>query len=165
MKTILNKLHRPVGRRGPTQAEHGQSLVETALVLPILILLLAIVVDAGRLFDASIVLVQAAREGARFSTVQPALSESQIQELVVNDVLGSGTNITHMSDFTADNVDVDPGDSEVTVTVFYDFPLWFGGVLGLDTVRVTRQAVMPTYLPEARPTFGPTPVPVDPELP
>jgi Flp pilus assembly protein TadG len=165
MKTILKKLHRPIRRRGPTQAEHGQSLVETALVLPILILLLAIVVDAGRLFDASIVLVQAAREGARFATVQPALSEEEIKNLVVEEVTDSGTNITHMSDFSADNVDVDPGTIEVTVTVFYDFPLWFGGVLGLDTVRVTRRAVMPTYLPQPRPTYGPTPVPVDPELP
>jgi Flp pilus assembly protein TadG len=120
-----------------------------ALMLPFLILLLAVVIDAGRLFDASIVLVQAAREGARFATVQPALTEIQIQELVRDDVLGSGTNITHMADFAKDNVTVTFGATDVTVSVSYDFPLWFGGILGLETVNVTRQAVMPMYYAES----------------
>jgi Flp pilus assembly protein TadG len=142
-----------VGRCGPT--EKGQSLVELALMLPFLILLLAVVIDAGRLFDAAIVLVQAAREGARFATVQPALTESEIKDLVVTDVLGSGTNVTHMADFAADNVDVDIGSTEVTVTVQYDFPLWFGGVLGLDTVTVTREGVMPMFLPDPTPVVAP----------
>jgi Flp pilus assembly protein TadG len=130
--------------------------VETALVLPILILLLAIVVDAGRLFDASIVLVQAAREGARFATVKPDLGVEGIKQLVVDEVTGSGTNITHMSNFSKANVGVsefNEASTEVTVTVWYDFPLWFGGVLGLDTVTVTRQAVMPMWLPDPTPVL------------
>lgn len=119
-------------------------------MLPFLILLLAVVIDAGRLFDASIVLVQAAREGARFATVQPALSVEELEELVVEDVLGSGTNITHMDTFGTeeDHVTVVVGASDVTVIVSYDFPLWFGGILGLETVNVTRQAVMPMYYVE-----------------
>lgn len=141
-------------QRGPRSAESGQSLVETALVLPILILILAIVVDAGRLFDAAIVLVQAAREGARFATVRPELSVEEVEDLVVQDVLGSGTNITHMADFGTREEDVTVifGSTAVTVTVAYDFPLWFGGVLGVGTVNVTRQAVMPTFLPDPTPT-------------
>ena len=149
MSTKQRQLHRSVGRRGPRDTERGQSLVETALVLPILILILAIVIDAGRLFDAAIVLVQAAREGARFATVQPALTDEEVQELVRDDVLGSGTNITHMADFSKDHVTIARGATAVTVTVAYDFPLWFGGVLGLSTVTVTRQGVMPMYLSEA----------------
>lgn len=153
MRQLLRRLHKSVGRCGPT--EKGQSLVELALMLPFLILLLAIVIDASRLFDAAIVLVQAAREGARFATVQPALAELEIKELVVADVLGSGTNVTHMADFAVDNVDVIIGSTEVTVTVQYDFPLWFGGVLGLDTVTVTREGVMPMFLPDPTPMVAP----------
>jgi Flp pilus assembly protein TadG len=155
MRKMLRRLFRPAGRRCPTHAQQGQSLVETALVLPILILLLAIVVDAGRLFDASIVLVQAAREGARYATVRPNPTVPLIQDLVVTEVTGSGTNITHMANFSRANVTVsdlsNAASTEVTVTVSYDFPLWFGGVLGLDTVTITRQGVAPMWLPNPTP--------------
>jgi len=140
------RLHSSVGQRRPT--EKGQSLVELALMLPFLILLLAVVIDAGRLFDAAIVLVQAAREGARFATIEPSPTVSQIQGLVVQDVVGSGTNITHMADFAPSNVDVILGMTAVTVTVSYDFDLWFGGVVGLRTLNVSKQSVMPMYYQE-----------------
>jgi Flp pilus assembly protein TadG len=146
MRNTSRQPHRSGGQRSST--EKGQSLVETALVLPILILLLAIVIDAGRLFDAAIVLVQAAREGARFATVQPSLQDAEVIDLVIEDVTGSGTNITTMADFAAGNVTVSRGAADVTVTVRYEFDLWFGGILGLDTVTVTRRAVMPMFLPE-----------------
>lgn len=146
MRELLRRLHRSVGRCGPT--EKGQSLVELALMLPFLILLLAVVIDAGRLFDAAIVLVQAAREGARFATIEPSPSVTQIQDLVVQDVVGSGTNITHMADFSRSGVDVILGSTAVTVTVSYDFDLWFGGIVGLRTLNVAKQSVMPMYYQE-----------------
>ncbi|NLF12021.1 MAG: hypothetical protein GX597_09560 [Anaerolineaceae bacterium] len=146
MRQLLRRLHKSVGRCGPT--EKGQSLVELALMLPFLILLLAVVIDAARLFDAAIVLVQAAREGARFATIEPSPSVTQIQELVVQDVVGSGTNITHMADFSRSDVDVILGSTAVTVTVSYDFDLWFGGVVGLRTLNVAKQSVMPMYYQE-----------------
>ncbi len=146
MRELLRRLHRSVGRCGPT--EKGQSLVELALMLPFLILLLAVVIDAGRLFDAAIVLVQAAREGARFATIEPSPSVTQIQDLVVQDVVGSGTNITHMADFSRSDVHVILGSTAVTVTVSYDFDLWFGGIVGLRTLNVAKQSVMPMYYQE-----------------
>ncbi len=141
MTRLFRPPHRSVEQRA--SAEDGQSIVEMALMLPFLILLLAIVIDAGRLFDAAIVLVNAAREGARFATVQPSLTENQVKDLVVTDVVGSGTNITHMADFARANVTVIETAEAVTVIVSYDFGLWFGGIVGLDTVNVTRQAAMP----------------------
>lgn len=148
MKGLCRHLDRSVGQCASTGTEKGQSLVELALMLPFLILLLAVVIDAGRLFDAAIVLVQAAREGARFATIEPSPTVSQIQDLVVQDVTGSGTNITHMADFAASNVDVILGSTAVTVTVSYDFDLWFGGIVGLPTLNVAKQSVMPMYFPE-----------------
>lgn len=127
--------------------ERGQSLVETAIVFPILLLLLAAVVDFGRAFDAYIVLTNAAREGARWGSVKPELTADEVKQFVVEDVLGSGTNITQMSGFTALNVDVQ-GQVDwdyVQVTVWYDFPLWFGQLIGFGEVRLTQVAEMPRW--------------------
>lgn len=57
---------------GPTGAhqERGQSLVEFALVLPIFLLILLGLIDAGRYVYMNSVLSQAAREGARVAAVE-----------------------------------------------------------------------------------------------
>jgi len=138
--------HRKIRRRRP--AEQGQSIVEMAFALPILVLLLVVVVDAARAFDAYIVLTNAAREGARFATIEPEPSVSEIEQMVVVDVTGSGTNVTAMADFSASDVDVELGASAVTVTVTYDFDLWFGGLVGQPRFALRRQAVMPMFQPE-----------------
>ena len=139
---------RNIKKVGQRRRERGQSLVETAIVFPILLLLLAAVVDFGRAFDAYIVLTNAAREGARWGSVNPELTEEQVKQIVIDDVLGSGTNITNWSSFGADNVEVagqaDPSE-EVTVTVTYEFRLWFTGLIGWDTVTLTKTSVMPRW--------------------
>lgn len=129
------------------EKESGQSLLEMAFALPILVLLLVAVVDFARIIDAGIVLTNAAREGARYGSKDPGLTPADIQQMVVNDVLGSGTNVTMMEDFAADNVTVvfDDVAEEVKVTIDYDFALWFGGIIRLDTVHLTREAVMPMF--------------------
>ena len=108
-------------------------------------LLLAAVIDFGRAYDAYIVLTNAAREGARSGTIKP-YNVAQVEQVVVDDVLGSGTNITHMSDFGADNVSVSMGTTAVTVTVTYDFPLWFGGLVGIQEFTLTKLSAMPLFL-------------------
>jgi Flp pilus assembly protein TadG len=136
------------GRQGaPEGQDRGQSLVEVAVVLPILVLLLAVVVDAARAFDAYIVLTNAVREGARFGSLQLDPPPIAVKDLVINDVVGSGTNITHMADFTYKHVKVEdtPISTAVTVTVSYDFPLWFGGFLGFDTFHLEKSSVMPKF--------------------
>jgi Flp pilus assembly protein TadG len=127
--------------------QQGQSLVEAAVVIPILLLLLAAAIDFGRAFDAFIVLTNAAREGARFGSLAEPLTVSEIQDLVVEDVVGSGTNITNMADFSLTNVDLISTTTVVTVTVSYDFDLWFGGIIGLPTVELQKVAIMPRALP------------------
>lgn len=132
-------------------SEKGQSLLEMAFALPILVLLLAIAVDTGRVFDASIVLTNAVREGARFATIEPSPTMVQIQALVVQDIVGSGTNISHMEDISKQDVKVAMGSTAITVTVSYDFDLWFGGLLGVPTLTVSKQSAMPLYLPGTSP--------------
>ncbi len=135
-----------IGRQ--RRRERGQSLVETAIVFPILLLLLAAVVDFGRAFDAYIVLTNAAREGARWGAVNPELTVAEVKQLVIDDVVGSGTNITNWSSFGDGNITVAgqlEKDDEVTVTVTYDFGLWFGQLIGFDTVKLTKASVMPRW--------------------
>jgi hypothetical protein len=39
----------------------------------------------------------------------------------------------------------------VTVTLSYEFPLWFGGLVGLDTVELEKSATMASAKIEERP--------------
>lgn len=129
--------------------EEGQSILEMAIVLPILILLLVTVIDLARAFDAYIVLTNAVREGARFGSRDLSLEITDIQQLVVDDVLGSGTNVTHMTNFSTSDVNVviDIEGKIVVVTVTYDYDLWFGGIVGLDTIQIQKESAMPIMVP------------------
>ncbi|HIC93722.1 MAG TPA: pilus assembly protein [Anaerolineae bacterium] len=108
----------------------GQSLVELALILPVLMLILMGIVDFGRAFNARIIITNAAREGARYGAMHPA-DEGGIKDRVINEAAGSGISIE------ADDVEVEfpNGTSEpgnpIRVTVTYDFslitPFLFGG--------------------------------------
>jgi Flp pilus assembly protein TadG len=143
-RRITKKRRQSIKARGPRRrSEHGQSVLEMTIALPILLMLLIAVIDFARAFDAYIVLTNAVREGARFGSRDPSLDEEFLQELVRDDVLGSGTNITNMADFEAEDVTVEIGSSAVTVTVSYEFELWFAGIVGFDTVQLEKQSAMP----------------------
>lgn len=47
----------------------GQSIVETALVLPIILLVVFGIIDFGRIFNAQIILSNSAREGSRYAAL------------------------------------------------------------------------------------------------
>lgn len=64
----------------PSGFERGQALVEFALVIPILMLLVCGLVDLGRAVYVSNSLAEAARDGARYGSVQArAYSDSTRQ--------------------------------------------------------------------------------------
>jgi len=54
----------------PGREARGQTLVETALVLPVFLLILFGLIDVGRLIYTNSMVSQAAREGARVAAVQ-----------------------------------------------------------------------------------------------
>ncbi len=60
-----------------TRDHRGQTLVEFALILPILIVLLVGIFDGGRLVFASNTVNNAAREGGREATVNQTLADVQ----------------------------------------------------------------------------------------
>ena len=131
----------------------GQSLIEFALVLPLLILVGVALFDIGRAFFTIIVVTNASREGARYLVQNPddkELGFPDTKSAARNEALASGIDIS------ADDIDVTcPGGTScdrqhpVTVTVGQDFNLLFGifdtGTLGFfnpGTLRLARTTQM-----------------------
>jgi Flp pilus assembly protein TadG len=69
-------------RRRSYSNERGQALLETALVLPIVLLVAVGIFEFGRAFQTWQILTNAAREGARIA-VLPGSSVSDVQSRVV----------------------------------------------------------------------------------
>ncbi len=125
------------------QRSRGQSLVEFALVLPIVLILMAAVFDVGRVLDASIVLTNAVRTGARFGSIHPTWYDS-VRARVVDFANNSGMNFTGV-ELEASDVSVTmsaEAGASVVVTVDYDLPLYFGRIVGLSTIHIRRSAEM-----------------------
>ena len=99
----------------PRPAERGQTLIEFALLAPVIILFLFMIVDFGIAMDRRIVLQHAVREGARYAAVTTdcaaiqARTEAQAQGIIdVGDVTVSyesnpapaGDNVSVKAHFT-----------------------------------------------------------------
>jgi Flp pilus assembly protein TadG len=101
--------------------EKGQSLVEVAILFPIMLLLLMGVVDLGRAYYAMVALNDAAEEGALYAAIEPD-NLTEIQNRAVHATSGlitfAAADVTRKptSGFTA--------GGPVTVTVTYDFELY-----------------------------------------
>lgn len=67
----------------------GAEVVEFALVLPILMFVLAAILDMGFLFNSYEVVTNAAREGARLAAI-PGHTDTQIETRVANYVAAAG---------------------------------------------------------------------------
>jgi len=65
------------------RSEGGQSTVEFAMVLPILLLLLMGIIEFGRIISSYMIINNLAREGARFAAV--GKTDSQITTLLLNE--------------------------------------------------------------------------------
>lgn len=70
---------------GHGKGDRGAAMVELALVLPILVLLLVGIVEAGRAYGANVALQGAARDGARLAALG---SSSSAVESAVYDTAG-----------------------------------------------------------------------------
>jgi Flp pilus assembly protein TadG len=71
-------------------SEEGSSVLETALVLPVLLLMLAVAVDLGRAFTAAIVTTSAAHAGAMYGAQHP----TDLTGMVAAAKLDAGTWVT-----------------------------------------------------------------------
>lgn len=95
------------------ELDRGAAAVEFALVMPLLLLLVFALIDFGRMFNAQIVVTEAAREGARAA----GYGQTSTQ---VNTRVEAATS--GLADVTATIVDACPGElARVRVTYPFAF--------------------------------------------
>lgn len=119
----------------------GQSIVEMALLLPVLLLLAVGMVDLGRAFYFQETIANAAREGARFGAINN-VTEGAISAQAVAEV-GSLPGVSATALRTSD-----PGlpGKYVEVTVTYQFALitpLIQNVIGLTSIPLSARARQP----------------------
>jgi Flp pilus assembly protein TadG len=101
----------------------GQSVIEFALVLPILLLVLFGITEFGRAIMVTNILNTASREGARLAAVS-AVGDT-IVEHRVKEVLAAA----NLKGATVDPPSYDLNQKTVIVTVRYNFKVLSGGIL------------------------------------
>lgn len=99
---------------GAPRSTHGQSLVEFALLLPIMLLLVVALADFGRLFTSMIGVESAAREAADYGAMQgrtkwDLTNSAQIAENVAEMRTRACTAAATLSDYVGDP----PGSSDM----------------------------------------------------
>lgn len=126
--------------KGKESTSPGQSLVEMALVLVILVLILAGLADLGRALNAYIVITNAAREGARYGAGHPTDQEG-IQAHAIAEAAGSGI------DLTSNDIEITSSESgqPVTVSVTYEVTVIFLSIFGGSSIPVTGSATMVAF--------------------
>ena len=165
---------RSVEASARAQPAAGQSLVEFALVLPLLLFILLLVVDVGRLYYGWVNLQNAARIGANYAALHPdawgptpdlsaqAAYDAQIRSdaAAINCVLPSALPTPS---FTAGG-STGLGEAEVNFSCRFDVstPKLLGIAtlqLGAHSVFPIRNGTLPVQSPTATPLPTPTPVP------
>ena len=96
-----------------TTKTRGQSLVEMALTLPVLLLLILGFIDLGRAVYYYSALGNAVREGARFATVQRHLDTTDVT--MRGDIIGKVTGYSVAVPIQAGDVSVDRVDDTGTL--------------------------------------------------
>jgi Flp pilus assembly protein TadG len=158
MSALRRAIRRPalVARR--RRGTRGQGLVEFALVLPVFLVLLLALFDAGRVLYAQNTITQAARDAVRLGAVSPSYTLAKY-EAIRNKVLSSaigvsviGTNVTGQAavpcstpDATSPTTcfypDAVTAGSRVVVNVSATVPLitpLIGSILGGSITLTTR---------------------------
>jgi len=130
-------------RIDPRRGERGQALAEFALVLPLLLLLIAGIIEFGRAWNIKQAVTDAAREGARFYVVADGLTPTEKTTLVTEKVeerLALASIET--SDITLSEAGVDR-----TVSISTQYDMGFVGTLmgwagAPPSVTISTQATM-----------------------
>ncbi len=117
--------------RRPT--DRGSTLVETALMLPLLVLLVFGVVEFGRAYNAQVTLTHAAREGVR------ELALTRDSTAAASRAVSAATSLD-ASSLSVTTTSCGPGEDaklKVSYPFTYDIPLF-----GQSTITLTGEGVM-----------------------
>jgi hypothetical protein len=129
------------GRRG--RRERGQSLVELALTLPVLLLLLVGLVEVGSALNAYMTVVDVTRDGARLGS-KGAASDEEIKNLVVTEMGRLPDGVDPATDITVERDVMGPDSPSIRVKVCYDHSLILHVPLVTpDPIRMCSTTTMP----------------------
>jgi Flp pilus assembly protein TadG len=123
--------------RGYASANKGQSLVEWAFVLPLLVLFIVIIMDFGRVVYYYSAIHNSAREGARYGVINPDQT-TEIQDAARSKAVG--LDQSELNIFVTQ-----PTDKTINVRVTYRFflitPL-MGTFVGSNNMMLNAQTTM-----------------------
>ena len=127
------------------QRDKGSALLEFALITPILLLLLAGIIQFGFILNAKVVVNSASYEGARVATMADD-PQNEAAEAVLNYASSSmpGWNISDRLSLKTIFSGYNPGD-EVTLKVTYQVPNFFNKILPFfnsDKINVSGESTM-----------------------
>ncbi len=99
------------------RGEHGSTLVEFALVAPVLLLLLIGIFDVARIVNAYVTVSHASREGAHYASLHPTSSESDVFQNAI------APRIAPLNASTPTPLDVEVNWYDVSAATFKPFPV------------------------------------------
>jgi Flp pilus assembly protein TadG len=135
------------------RAPRGQSLVEFALTLPILLLVIFLFIDLGRAIYFYSAVSNAVREGARYATVTPFTDSAQRKDLIGQVVLEkavavplNSADITIYCDLDATAFITTPCNTHITVAAVVEFQpvtIFLAEIIGgTNTISLTATSTM-----------------------
>jgi Flp pilus assembly protein TadG len=138
------------------RSERGANVVEMAIVAPILLLLLAGILDLGRLMHDYIIISNASREGARIASRLPcyvdngtqrgqarnAILAATIAEAANSGVVLEASNITITPDPAASCAGA---GNPITVLVTYQFDSVLSGITGIGSITIPAATTMISF--------------------
>ncbi len=111
-------------RRGARLADAGQSLLELALALPILLAIVVGIFEFGRAWNVRQVMTNSAREGARLAVI-PGTPPDSVEQTIESRLRDAGLSDS-LATITITGMAAGPG-ADVAVTVGYAFTFQFLG--------------------------------------
>jgi len=142
---------KPINTPNPKRFECGQSMVEFALILVILLVLLSGIVDLGRAFYAYIIIRDAAQEGAVYGSIAPKddipLFKNEVEKRVETAFTDPADPSNVPIDVSKMNVQTDiigtacatPGNA-VRVRIEYTLPVtmpFLGTIIGSQEIHMS----------------------------
>lgn len=129
-------------RRWRTRGERGQSLVEFAMVLPLLLLVLFAIIDFGRIYQGHVTLTNAVREGARLGAV------GESDSVIINRVNATAGGLSPSTNVTPGEMAGDSVVVQATATVQLITPL--GALMNLVANQTMNNSFILTATSDMR---------------
>lgn len=122
--------------------ERGQSAVELALLLPILLLIVLGCLDLSRAFQARMALANGTREGARYASLHPNADPMIVRQRTEADILAQGLEASDLRVFPPVAPEGLKGGKPIRVTAEYTLPVLTSYLFGGQPLRIAASTEM-----------------------